>query len=244
MPSCPPTRIVVAVDFGDASAAAVALAGHLASRFRATLTAVHAETFEVPPYFTREQFARIDGELRMARNVAEAALRRFVAAHTTVVASIRVSEAPAVDAVVDAADDADLVVVGTHGRRGPRRWWLGSIAERIVREAPVPVLVVHARTGSPAGEAREIVVLGDTAEIVQWSEVLATALPATVRQGPPLDQCDAAAMRSDAIVVVPVEHAAGARSVHPAIAALARTCPVPVLFVPTVQRRGFRLPTR
>ena len=40
--------------------------------------------------------------------------------------------------------NADLIVVGTHGRRGVRRMMLGSDAEQIVREAPVPVLVVRA----------------------------------------------------------------------------------------------------
>ena len=57
---------------------------------------------------------------------------------------------------------ADLIVVGTHGRRGIRRMMLGSDAEQIVREAPVPVLVVRAaeppaataeRTGEAAATA-------------------------------------------------------------------------------------------
>jgi nucleotide-binding universal stress UspA family protein len=242
MPSCPPTRIVVAVDFGDASAAAVTLAGRLASRFGATLTAVHAETFEVPPYFTREQFARIEAELRMARSVAESALRRFVGGHTDVAAVIRVADGPAIDAVLDVAAEADLIVVGTHGRRGPQRWWLGSIAERVVREAPVPVLVVHAGTGAPAPDPREVVVVGDmhTADTRQWSDALAAAFAGTVRQGPPPDRCNTTAVSTNAIVVVPVEQAAGPRSVHPGVAALARTCPVPVLFVPILGRRGFR----
>lgn len=49
------------------------------------------------------------------------------------------------ETVVDAAQrfDADLVVVGTHGRRGMGRLLLGSGAEQIVRLAPVPVLVVR-----------------------------------------------------------------------------------------------------
>ncbi len=45
---------------------------------------------------------------------------------------------------------ADLIVVGTHGRRGVRRMMLGSDAEQIVREAPVPVLVVRAPVTSAA----------------------------------------------------------------------------------------------
>jgi len=40
---------------------------------------------------------------------------------------------------------ADLVVVGTHGRRGVRRWVLGSDAEQILRSASVPVLLVRSR---------------------------------------------------------------------------------------------------
>lgn len=39
---------------------------------------------------------------------------------------------------------ADLIVIGTHGRRGVSRWMLGSDAEQIVRMAPVPVLLVRA----------------------------------------------------------------------------------------------------
>jgi nucleotide-binding universal stress UspA family protein len=39
--------------------------------------------------------------------------------------------------------DADLIVVGTHGRRGARRLFLGSGAEQVVRQAPVPVLVIR-----------------------------------------------------------------------------------------------------
>ncbi|RYF41347.1 MAG: universal stress protein [Comamonadaceae bacterium] len=52
------------------------------------------------------------------------------------------------DAVADAAKrwNADLVVVGTHGRRGLGRVFLGSGAEQIIRLAPVPVLVVRERT--------------------------------------------------------------------------------------------------
>ena len=40
------------------------------------------------------------------------------------------------------ANDVDLIVMGTHGRRGLDRWLLGSVTERVVKNAPVPVLVV------------------------------------------------------------------------------------------------------
>jgi nucleotide-binding universal stress UspA family protein len=39
--------------------------------------------------------------------------------------------------------DIDLIVMGTHGRTGVKHFLLGSVAERVVREAPVPVLTIH-----------------------------------------------------------------------------------------------------
>nr|WP_175803124.1 universal stress protein [Burkholderia anthina] len=47
--------------------------------------------------------------------------------------------------------DADLIVMGTHGRRGVRRAWLGSVAESLVRIADRPVLVVRDGPGACAG---------------------------------------------------------------------------------------------
>jgi nucleotide-binding universal stress UspA family protein len=44
--------------------------------------------------------------------------------------------------------DASLIVLGTHGRRGLRRWVMGSDAEEVVRRSPVPVLLVPG--GEPA----------------------------------------------------------------------------------------------
>ena len=50
------------------------------------------------------------------------------------------------DLIVDEAEaaKADLIVIGTHGRRGLGRWLMGSDAEQILRLAPVPVLLVRA----------------------------------------------------------------------------------------------------
>ncbi len=60
---CPPKTVLVAVDFGEASARALALAGVVASAFGARLRALHAERFEPPPYFTIEQIGRLEAAL-------------------------------------------------------------------------------------------------------------------------------------------------------------------------------------
>lgn len=48
-----------------------------------------------------------------------------------------------VDAIVEEARAYDMIVMGTHGRRGFDRAVLGSIAERVIRSAPCPVVTVH-----------------------------------------------------------------------------------------------------
>ena len=55
-------------------------------------------------------------------------------------------QADARQAVLATAEDlaADLIVMGTHGRKGIARALIGSVAEAVVRAAPVPVLTVHA----------------------------------------------------------------------------------------------------
>jgi Universal stress protein family len=64
---CPPKTVLVAVDFGDASARALAIAGVVASAFDARLRALHAERFEPPPYFTIEQIARLEDDVAWDR---------------------------------------------------------------------------------------------------------------------------------------------------------------------------------
>lgn len=53
------------------------------------------------------------------------------------------------EAITAYAEDADvdLLVLGTHGRTGLNRWLLGSVAEKVVRTAPAPVLTLRASDG-------------------------------------------------------------------------------------------------
>jgi nucleotide-binding universal stress UspA family protein len=64
------------------------------------------------------------------------------------------------DIVVDDALDwkADLIVIGSHGRRGINRLLIGSDAEQVLRKSPVPVLLVHAPRATdkqPAAKGRD-----------------------------------------------------------------------------------------
>lgn len=141
--------IVVAVDFSESSAQAVRVAAALASRCGAALRLVHAETIEAPPYFTDRQIEALEAQRRQTRDQAARYLAAFARRHTDVRFEAVISTYPPVDAILNESADADLIVVGTHGRRGAARWWLGSVAERVLRETTRPLLIVRANGVSP-----------------------------------------------------------------------------------------------
>ena len=60
-------------------------------------------------------------------------------------ADATIVKGPIADAIIDFAHEkgADLIAMSTHGRTGPSRWFLGSVADRVVRGAGVPVLLVR-----------------------------------------------------------------------------------------------------
>jgi nucleotide-binding universal stress UspA family protein len=151
MTGCP-RSILVAVDFGEASARAVAVGGALAAHCGATLRLLHAERFEAPPYFTPEQIETLEAEQHTIRNRVEQALTEFGRQHTPRAFTAVVDDRSPTDAILNAATGSDLVVMGTHGRRGPTRWWLGSVAERVLRALAQPLLIVRRESVPTAPE--------------------------------------------------------------------------------------------
>lgn len=141
-------KILVPVDFGEASAAAVALAGKLAVGCGATLTLLHAEAAEAPVYFTREQVDALASQRRQQQEQARRYLAAFGHRHTDAGFDAEIAMRSPIDAITESAAHADLVVIGTHGRTGAALWWLGSVAERLLRDLTTPVLVVHQHDAS------------------------------------------------------------------------------------------------
>lgn len=89
-------------------------------------------------------------EMEKARVLLDQALRRLAAlgvdeAETVVVDQTEKPGSSVARALLDEvrASDFDLVIMGTHGRSGFRRFLLGSVAERVVRESTCPVLLVR-----------------------------------------------------------------------------------------------------
>ncbi|MDX2004527.1 MAG: universal stress protein [Meiothermus sp.] len=68
-----------------------------------------------------------------------------MAAEAGVGAEARLVEGRPVDVILEAAKDADLIVMGTHGRSGLDRFMLGSVTESVLHKASKPVLVMRSR---------------------------------------------------------------------------------------------------
>jgi universal stress protein A len=139
-------RILVAVDFSPASKNAFRHALTLATHFQSELMVLYV----VPPAPTGA-FAAIDGVptcLESDLSNGEKNLRALVASARTQgiknpKASVRIG-VPSHE-IVEAAKDADTdpIVIATHGYTGWKHFCIGSTAERVVRAAPCPVLVVR-----------------------------------------------------------------------------------------------------
>lgn len=144
-----PRSILVAVDFGSASGRAVSIAGALAHRCGSALRLLYAGAFDAPPYLTPDQLAIVSQDRHGNRDRATQFLTDFGRQHTTSAFTAVVDEGVPVDTILRESETADLVAMGTHGRRGPSRWWLGSVAERVLREVTRPLLIARAAKASP-----------------------------------------------------------------------------------------------
>jgi nucleotide-binding universal stress UspA family protein len=135
-------RVLCAIDFGQSSLKALDLAGRIASENDAALYLLHVcPTVAVP--LVGPITATPEVEMNARKKLGEAAARYLAKIpHELLV----VTGDPARRIVeVQSALRADLVVMGTFARRGVPRFFLGSVADRVVRAATCPVLTVKGR---------------------------------------------------------------------------------------------------
>ena len=141
-------NILVATDFGEPSEAALLYGRDLSRTFGAALHVLHVVD-DLAGRYAPEMFPMNAPALQ--RDVENAGRERLESVVTgedltqlRAKRVVRSSNAPA-SAIVDYAKEAgvDLIVMGTHGRGAVSHLLLGSVAERVVRMAPCPVLTVR-----------------------------------------------------------------------------------------------------
>ncbi len=143
-------KILVPTDFSAYAKDAARLAIELAKRFEATLSFVHV--FQSVAYvlpegymlYSAPQLGEILDDLDKLLSAEKSAAQSAGASH---VDGDLVEGVPATEIVRYAREKGcDLIVMGTHGRTGIKHALLGSIAEKVVRSADCPVLIVRPKT--------------------------------------------------------------------------------------------------
>ncbi len=141
-----PKLILCPTDFSQTATLALKFGGMISSVFAAKILVLFAERHEAPPYFTPSQENRLIKSWERSLKAAAGHLTRYV---TDILGEGVQSDSLVVEDRPDqailktaTARQADLIVMGTHGRSGWSRIMLGSVAERVLREADRPVLTV------------------------------------------------------------------------------------------------------
>ncbi len=145
-------RILCPVDFFPASGAAVTYAKNLASKYSARIHLLHVIAPVLP---ANHEFAFDIVEI--TKQLEEAARTRMTAlAERAKAAGVPCDIETRVGDVYDEikkaieAEKPEFVVMGTHGRRGFERWFMGSTTEKLLRHSPVPLLTINASGESSA----------------------------------------------------------------------------------------------
>jgi universal stress protein A len=143
MPTAPYRAILCPVDFSSCSAESLKVGAQLALTGGVPLKVVYATHFEAPPYFNESAQMELAKQLVNAQTGRAGRARLVVRAASTRRHECRyeILERPPVDAIRHVAEELPgcWIVMGTHGRTGLKRLLLGSVTERTLREAGVPV---------------------------------------------------------------------------------------------------------
>lgn len=140
-------HILVPIDFSETSEAALTYAIDLSEQLDADVTVLHVRE---PIYGMMElggpDVADWAEKLDVAsRSELQRAVDRHQRARSRPLKTVMVAGIPYGDILrVAEEENADLIVMGTHGRTGLPHMLLGSVAERLVRSSPIPVLTVRA----------------------------------------------------------------------------------------------------
>jgi nucleotide-binding universal stress UspA family protein len=143
----PITRVLVPTDFSEYADQALAYAVTLADQVGATVHLIHVFDDPDSASLYSEVYVPMPPEMRAALLTdirRQLSTRTATAGHEKVTTEV-LTGAPPAQAIVEAArqNGCDLIVMGTHGRHGMAHLLLGSVAERVVRTAACPVLVVR-----------------------------------------------------------------------------------------------------
>jgi universal stress protein A len=153
-------KIILATDFSEASQDAIIYAKWLSGSLAAELKVLHVfepKGWMVPsPYYYTPGFEEwVDASIENVRQKGKEALETLAKSFGPHAETIFIEGHPGKEIVQAAAEqNADLLILGTHGYTGWNHLTLGSIAEYVVRHSPCPVLTIKPRVVADESETR------------------------------------------------------------------------------------------
>ncbi len=144
-----PKRILVPTDFSPASNRALALAKKMGLHFNAEIHLLHVRVLLNDPCVDSEILDEVERILATSEPATRDVLERAGGKGDTSILTHIERGTAAGPVITDAVTeyDCDLVIMGTHGRRGLNRLLTGSVAQEVVHHSPVPVLTTRAAKG-------------------------------------------------------------------------------------------------
>jgi nucleotide-binding universal stress UspA family protein len=178
-----PKNILAATDFSETADKAGGLARELARRFEAHLHVLHAVILLDDPHLEKERRNQLEEILTGEDEARRRALEEsYEEQHGIEITPHMVRGIAPGEVIVESAGNfgCDLIIMGTHGRRGLSHLLLGSVAERVVRTSKIPVLTSRVDADINPEGISKILVPHDFSEAsdaavrqaVAWAEVL------------------------------------------------------------------------
>lgn len=167
------THLLIPLDGSELAEIALPMASAVAEKFHSKITLLRA--VHLPPYigdgldFT-DLYTNLDQTMQQeARKYLEEKQEVLRSADLEVNLHLVVGQPPA-DAILLAADQlgVDAIVMSTHGRGGMMRWVFGSVADRVLQRAKVPILL--SRVSPPSVSSVQLPAIEDVADIRSHEE--------------------------------------------------------------------------
>lgn len=138
-------KIIVPIDFHKHTDQIIDYAGYIAKKFDAKLHVIHV--VESPPTYVGYDYATLGSFEEEVMEHSKKMMQKIIEKNQNTLAGCeeKIIKGDIVNSIIQYTKDVngDLIIIGTHGRKGLSKMWLGSVAERVIKRAPCPAITCN-----------------------------------------------------------------------------------------------------